>query len=325
MKITVLDRCTVTRGDIDINRLSDLGDLSVFDVVPDRELPHVLSGTDAVICNKARITADVMDRCPDLVYIGLFATGYDNIDTKAAAERGIAVCNAPGYSTMSVAQHAFSLLLNLASNTVSYNASVQNGGWMSASSFTYLEYPMTELAGKNLGIVGYGAIGKKTAEIGAAFGMHPLIFTRTEPSVCPYECVSFDSLLERSDFISLHCPLTPDTRHMINETALNKMKPSAYIINTSRGGVIDENALAAALRSGRIAGAGIDVLENEPMRDDCPYFGLNNCIITPHVAWATLEARTRLMDIVYGNLEAFIKGSCVNNVAAPHFKRGRAV
>ena len=316
MNIVVLDRCTVTRGDINIDKLNELGTLSVFDVVPHEELAGVIGNADAVICNKAKITADIMDKCPNLKYVGLFATGYDNIDIEEAARRGIAVCNVPGYSTMSVAQHAFSLLLNLASNTIAYDTSVREGGWKKSGSFTYLKYPMTEIAGKYLGIVGYGAIGRKVSEIGHAFGMIPLIYTRTKPSDCPYDIVSFDELLKRSDFISLHCPLTAETKCLINKDAISKMKRSAYIINTARGGVIDEDALADALINGKIAGAGIDVLTTEPMREDHPYFGLPNCIITPHVAWASIEARTRLMDMVYDNLAAFIKGTPINNVAS---------
>ena len=256
-----------------------------------------------------------MAKSPNLKYIGLFATGYDNIDIQEAARRGIVVCNAPGYSTMSVAQHTFSLLLNLASNTISYNDSVHNGDWIQSSVFTYLKFSIMEISEKKLGIIGYGAIGRAVAEIGRAFGMHPLIHTRTLPKNCPFPIVPFDTLLAESDFVTLHCPLTKQTKHLINANALSKMKKTAYLINTSRGGVIDEDALAAALHSGSIAGAGIDVLTTEPMRNGHPYFTAPNCIITPHIAWASVEARHRLIKIVYENLEAFLRGTPINNVA----------
>ncbi len=315
MKITVLDRCTVTQGDIDLGRLAGLGDLKIYDILPEDRLVETIRGADAVICNKAKMTAQVIAQCPDLKYIGLFATGYDNVDIQEAARRGIVVCNAPGYSTMSVAQHTFSLLLNLASNTISYNDSVHKGDWIRSSVFTYLKYPVTEICGKNLGIVGYGAIGRAVAQIGQAFGMRPLIYTRTPPKNCRYPLVPFDTLLTESDFITLHCPLTPQTRHLIDADALSKMKKSAYLINTSRGGVIDEDALAEALHGGAIAGAGIDVLAAEPMRSGHPYYTAPHCIITPHIAWASVEARERLVEIVYHNLEAFLRGAPVNNVA----------
>lgn len=315
MKITVLDRCTVTRGDIDLSILNQLGALSIYDVVPAEHLIETIQDADAVICNKAKITAEVMESCPNLKYIGLFATGYDNIDIHEAAKRHIIVSNAPNYSTMSVAQHTFALLLNLSSNMIKYDASVHNADWIHSTVFTYLKYPITEICGKNLGIVGFGAIGRAVAAIGRAFGMNILIYTRTQPSDCPYRCVSFEELLKESDYITLHCPLTEKTRNLIDAGALGKMKATAYLINTSRGAVIDEDALAAALRNGTIAGAGIDVLTAEPMQKDHPYFTAPNCIITPHVAWASTEARSRLIQIVYHNLESYIKGTPVNNVA----------
>ena len=315
MNITVLDRCTVTRGDIDLGILQNLGNLKIYDVIPEEHLVETIQDADVIICNKAKISAHVMAKSPNLKYIGLFATGYDNLDIQEAARRGIVVCNAPGYSTMSVAQHTFSLLLNLASNTISYNDSVHNGDWIQSSVFTYLKFPIMEISEKKLGIIGYGAIGRAVAEIGRAFGMHPLIHTRTLPKNCPFPIVPFDTLLAESDFVTLHCPLTKQTKHLINANALSKMKKTAYLINTSRGGVIDEDALAAALHSGSIAGAGIDVLTTEPMRNGHPYFTAPNCIITPHIAWASVEARHRLIKIVYENLEAFLRGTPINNVA----------
>ncbi len=323
MKITVLDQNTVTRGDIDLSVLAKLGELTLHNVIPENQLIDTIKDADAVICNKAKMTAEVMRQCPKLKYIGLFATGYDNVDTAEAAKRGIVVCNAPNYSTMSVAQHTFSLLLNLASNTAAYHASVQNGDWINSAAFTYLKYPIVEISGKTLGIIGYGAIGRAVAEIGRAFGMNVFIYTRTKPKDFPaaYRLVSFAEILTNSDFLTLHCPLTPQTKNLIDASALASMKKTAYLINTSRGGVIEEQALADALRSGQIAGAGIDVLASEPMKKDHPYFTAPNCILTPHVAWASAEARQRLLEIVYQNLEAFLKGNPIHNVA----QRGESV
>lgn len=314
MNITILDRCTVTRGDIDLGIFAALGTLRIHDVIPGERLIETIQDADAVLCNKAKITAQVMAQCPRLKYVGLFATGYDNVDVREAGRRGITVCNAPGYSTKSVAQHTFSLLLNLAANTVSYHESVRAGDWIRSSVFTYLNYPITEIAGKKLGIVGYGAIGRAVAEIARAFGMEPLICTRTAPKACPYPVVPFGTLLAESDFLTLHCPLTEQTRHLIDADALARMKPTAFLINTSRGGVIDEAALAEALRAGKIAGAGIDVLAEEPMRSGHPYLDAPNCILTPHIAWASAEARGRLIRLVYTNLESFLRGTPVNTV-----------
>lgn len=315
-KIVILEKNSVTpSGDICLDSIIDLGNAVVYDSVPEGELYDIVKGAEAVICSKAKFTADVLEKCPDLRYIGLWATGYDNINVAAASEKGITVSNVPGYSTDSVAQHTFAMILNLASNSIKYDKSVHDGDWKKAKIFTYLDFPIMEISGKKLGIIGYGAIGKSVAKIGEAFGMEPIIYTRTKPSDCPYPVVSLDELLGSADFITLHCPLTDKTRKLINKETLSKMKKTAYIINTSRGGVIDEDDLAAALRSGTIAGAGIDVLDGEPMRKDHPFFDVPNCIITPHIAWASFEARQRLVNIVYDNLKAFIDGEPINNVA----------
>lgn len=315
-KIIILEKNSVTpSGDINLNFLEELGDVKVYDNVPEGNLEDIVKGAEAVICSKAKFTSDVLEKCPDLKYIGLWATGYDNIDVSAAAEKGITVSNVPGYSTDSVAQHTFAMILNLASNSVKYDKSVHDGDWKKSQIFTYLDYPIMEISGKKLGILGYGAIGKAVAKIGVAFGMQPIIHTRTKPNDCPYPTVSFDELLSESDFLTLHCPLTDKTRKIINKDSLSKMKNTAFIINTSRGGTIDEAALAEALHNGIIAGAGIDVLDGEPMRADHPFFDAPNCIITPHIAWASIEARQRLVNIVYDNLKGYIDGNPINNVA----------
>lgn len=316
MKIVILEKNSVSHdNDISFDELKKLGNIEIYDMLPKDNLEKILSDAEAVICNKAKFTREVISNCPSLKYIGLFATGYDNIDIDAAKERGIVVCNSPGYSTMSVAQHTFSLILNLASNSIAYINSVANGDWINAPMFTYLTYPINEINNKTLGIIGYGSIGKAVAKIGEAFGMKILIYTRTKPENCPYDVVDFDVLLENSDFVTLHCPLTEQTHKLINQNTLSKMKASAFLINTSRGGVIDEDALSKALINKKIAGAAVDVLSTEPMKANHPLYGLSNCIITPHIAWASLEARIRLLQIVKGNLEAFINGNPINNVA----------
>ena len=315
-KIIILEKNSVTpSGDINLESLEKLGNVTVFDNVPDGNLEDIVKDAEAVICSKAKFTADVLGKCPNLKYIGLWATGYDNIDVSAAAEKGITVSNVPGYSTDSVAQHTFAMILNLASNSVKYDKSVHDGDWKKSQIFTYLDFPIMEISGKKLGILGYGAIGKAVARIGVAFGMQPIIHTRTKPSDCPYPVVSFDELLAESDFLTLHCPLTDKTKKIINKDSLSKMKNSAFIINTSRGGTIDETALAEALHNGIIAGAGIDVLDGEPMRADHPFFDAPNCIITPHIAWASIEARQRLVNIVFDNLKGYLDGKPLNNVA----------
>lgn len=316
MKILVLEKNTISpNDDISFEPIKLLGDVQIYDMLPDMPLETVVCDADAVICNKAKFTSSVIEKCPNLKYIGLWATGYDNVDIAAAKKNNLVVCNCPGYSTMSVAQHTFSMILNLASNMISYDKSVANGDWKNSPMFTYLTYPIIEIYNKNLGIIGYGSIGKAVAKIGVAFGMNPIIYTRTQPKDCPYEVTDLDTLLRKSDFVTLHCPLTEDTNKLINTEALSKMKKTAFLINTSRGGVIDENALAEALHNGSIAGAGIDVLSSEPMSQNHPYFNAPNCIITPHIAWASLEARKRLFDIVTNNLQAFLNNSPINNVA----------
>lgn len=314
-KIVVLEKNSVTpAGDISLEMIENLGDVTIYDSVPAGKLEDIVKDAEAVICSKAKFTESVLENCPKLKYIGLWATGYDNINVSASAKKGITVSNVPGYSTNSVAQHTFAMILNLASNSIKYDKSVHDGDWKKSPIFTYLDFPIMEISGKKLGILGYGAIGKAVAKIGEAFGMQPIIHTRTKPENCSYPVVSLDELLAEADFLTLHCPLTDTTRKIINKETLSKMKKTAYVINTSRGGTIDEAALAEALHAGTIAGAGIDVLDGEPMREDHPFFDAPNCIITPHVAWASFEARRRLVNIVYENLKAYIDGAPINNV-----------
>lgn len=314
MKITVLDTCTVTNGDVSLDELKTLGDVRFFDIVEPDKIADTIGDSDGVICNKAKITDAIMDKCKNLRYIGLFATGYNNIDTAAASRRAITVCNVPGYSTDSVAQQVFAMILHFATSADLYSASVMRGDWVRSKSFSYFAYPLTELAGKTLGIFGFGTIGKKVAAIGMAFGMKILATAHKPTSYTNVEFVEKDELFARADYLTLHCPLTEETCGVVNEKTLSLMKPTAILINTARGGCVEEQALCAALNGGKIAGAGIDVLDAEPMTDGHPYLKAKNIFITPHVAWGSYEARVRLITLVSENVRAFQRGKTINKV-----------
>lgn len=314
MKITVLDRNTVTNEDISFVAIEALGEVAYYDVLPPEGIPQAIEDADAVICNKANLSREIISSAKRLKYIGLFATGYNNIDTEAAKERGIVVCNAPGYSTEAVAQLTFSMILALAGSFCDYTASTRAGGWIKSDTFSYFPFPLTELKDKTLGIFGYGSIGRQVAKIGRAFNMNVIVYTRTPSKCTDAENVSMEELFSRSDYLTLHAPLTPETTKIINRDTLALMKKSAYIINTSRGGAVDEEALADALNRGEIAGAGLDVLTVEPMLADNPLRSAKNCLITPHIAWAPVETRMRLIEIVAENIKAFINGAPVNVV-----------
>lgn len=313
MKTVILDTCTVTKGDLDMSPLSAFGEVEYYDILTPEKIIEVLAFADAVVCNKSVIDRRIID-ATNLKFIGVFATGYNNIDIDYAREKGIVVCNVPGYSTDSVTQVTWSFILELASSTSKYAKSVANGDWKKASYFTYFDFPITELAGKTLGIYGLGTIGLSVARVGLALGMKIISYTRTPKTVEGIELVSEDELFARSDFLTFHCPLNEKTAKIVNERTLSLMKPTAFLINTARGGVIDEQALADALKNDVIAGAALDVLTYEPMAEDCPLWGIDNCMITPHVAWASLESRTRLIGKVAGNLKAFYDGAPINVV-----------
>ena len=260
------------------------------------------------------ITPEVMDACPNIKYIGLFATGYNNVDVEYAAKKGIAVCNAGQYSTNAVAQQVFAYILDHFSRIRDYDNAVKNGEWESSPAFSYFPIPTAELAGKTLSIVGYGSIGKKVAEIGAAFGMNIVISTRTQPKDCPYEVTDLMTAVEKADVLTFHCPLTDKTAGIINSQLISHMKPDAMLVNTSRGPVVNEADLAQALNSGKIAAAYLDVLVKEPMSPETPVKGAKNCFITPHTAWAPFETRQRLINIVCDNIRAWQNGSPQNKV-----------
>ena len=315
MKIAVLDWYTVNiSGDIPTSQLEELGEVKIIPLTKPEETAANIGDADIVLCNKVLITREVMDACPNIKYIGLFATGFNNVDTGYAAQKGIAVCNAGQYSTNAVTQQTFAYILDRFSRVRDYDNAVKNGEWERSPAFSYFPVPTAELAGKTLSIVGFGSIGRKVAEIGSAFGMNIVVSTRTQPKDCPYEVTDLFTAVEKADVLTFHCPLTDKTAGIINRELISRMKPSAVLINTSRGGVVNEADLAEALNSGRIAAAYLDVLVKEPMSPDTPLKGARNCVITPHTAWAPLETRQRLVDIVCDNIRAWQKGTPQNKV-----------
>ncbi len=315
MKIVIPDWSTVVyNNDISDECFRKYGDVQTYSLTPQEILAERIGDADAVLCNKVLITSEIMDKCPNLKYIGLFATGYNNIDIKKASEKGITVCNAGSYSTDAVAQHTFAHILAHYNKISKYDTSVKNGDWIKSETFSYFPYPVYELSGKTLAVIGYGSIGRKVAEIGKAFGMNVIISTRTVPEICPFEIVSVDEAFEHADILTLHCPLTEKTKGIVNLERLKKMKKSALLINTSRGATVVEKDLAYALNNGIIAGAGLDVLECEPMSLDTPLRNAENCIITPHTAWAGFETRKRLVGIAESNLKSFISGTPQNKI-----------
>ncbi len=313
MKIAV-DVAAVTAGDIDFSEFERLGEVEYFNCLPRSELAALFSQCDAVVVNKVDIDEDLLSVCPKLRYIGVFATGYNCIDTAACRRRGIPVCNVPDYSTNSVSQHVFALLTYLYGSIGKYVDSVDRGDWIRSKTFCYFPWATRELFGKTFGVFGYGSIGKRTAKIAEAFGMNVVVCTRTPPDGCPYRIVTREEIFRISDILSLHCPLTTETALMVNEVTLSQMKPGAVLINTARGGLVDEAALAAALNSGRLYGACLDSVAIEPMRADNPLIGAKNCVITPHIAWVPRETRARVVHIAAENLKSFLNGSPVNVV-----------
>jgi glycerate dehydrogenase len=317
MKIVVLDGYTLNPGDISWDGLKQCGDVTIYDRTPAEKIVERAAGAEIVYTNKTPMNREVIDQLPALKYIGVLATGYNIVDTEAAKEKGITVTNVPGYGTGAVAQMTFALLLELCHHVQYHSDSVMQGGWSQSVDFCFWDYPLVELAGKTMGIIGFGNIGRKVADIATAFGMHIIgndNFKTDQSHRSNFQWADVNQLLAQSDVVSIHCPLFPETKGLINKESLKLMKNSAFLLNTSRGPVIVDEDLAEALNSGTIAGAGIDVLSVEPPTNDNPLFSAKNCIITPHIAWATKEARIRLMDITVNNLSAFINGNPVNVV-----------
>lgn len=316
MKIIAVDYYTLSCGDdINVSALEALGEISFYGALSPEAFKEAAEESEIVLINKADITEDFLEHCKKVKYVGTFSTGYNNVDLHACAKRGITVCNVPAYSTRSVSQHVFALLLNFVENIAKYEKSVAEGDWIRSKTFCYMTWPNAELYGKTFGVYGYGSIGRATAEIAAAFGMKVIVYSRHIPADCPYEAVSREEIFKRSDYLSLHCPLTEETRCLVNGGTLSLMKPTAVLINTARGGLVDEAALAAALNEGKIAGACLDTLAVEPMRADNPLFGAKNCHITPHIGWIPRETRQRLVDIVAENLRCFLNGAPRNVVS----------
>lgn len=315
MKIVILDGGTTNPGDLSWGPLEALGELTVYSDTPPELLVSRSKDAEALILNRPALPRDILIELPRLRFVGMLATGYNAIDIRAARELGITVCNVPDYCADMVAQQAFSLLLCLCGNVHRYSELVRAGRWQEAVSLNSGACPLSELSGKTLGIVGFGSIGRRVAEIGLAFGMGILFYSRSEKNA-PAGCrqTELTELFEKSDVVSLHCPLTSETRGLVSKELLARMKRRAFLINTARGGIVDSRALADALNTGALAGAGLDVMEQEPPKPDDPLLTAKNCIITPHVAWSSREARERLILTVAENLKAFQEGAPRNAV-----------
>jgi glycerate dehydrogenase len=309
MQIVVLDGHTLNPGDLSWAELEQLGEVRLYPRTPPDQIVPRAAEAQAVLTNKTVLAAQTLAQLPQLRYIGVLATGYNIVDVEAARAQGILVANVPTYGTQSVAQMVFAHVLNLGLHVADHARTVRDGRWCQTEDFCYWDYPLLELAGRTLGLIGLGRIGQATAQLGLAFGMQVIAHDpQVGPSVVGVRRVDLEQVFRDSDVLSLHCPLTPQTQRLVDRPRLALMKPTAILINTSRGPLVDEQALADALNAGRLAGAGLDVLAVEPPRVDNPLLSAKNCVITPHIAWATKAARQRLLDTVVDNLRAFLAG-----------------
>ena len=318
MKIVILDGYTENPGDLSWDGLRAFGEVTVYDRTPyeTAEIIRRIGDAEIVITNKTPLCREVLDACPAIRFIAVLATGYNVVDVKAAREKGIPVSNVPAYGTASVAQYAIALLLEITSRVAHHSEAVHAGRWEHADDWTFWDYPLIELAGKTMGIVGFGRIGQTTGRIAKALGMNILVYTRTPKDFGPgTKNVSLEELLKESDYVTLHCPLTPQTKHIINGETLQLMKPTACLINASRGALVDEPALIKALQEGHLAGAGLDVQETEPPLADNPLYDMPNVILTPHMGWKGLETRRRLVQVLADNIAAYAKGEKLNIVS----------
>ena len=317
MRIVVLDGYGLNPGDLSWEKMEELGDLMIYDRTFPEELLSRASCAEALITNKTIISAEAMESLPDLKYIGVLATGYNVVDIEAAKQKGIVVTNIPAYSTRSVAQMVFAHLLNITQRVGYYACENKNGRWTNNLDFCYWDTPLMELDGKKMGVVGYGNIGQAVAAIAISLGMEVCVYSSKPQFMLPQgiQRMDIDELFATCDVVSLHCPLTDDTKEMVNAKRLSTMKPTSILINTGRGPLVNEQDLADALNNHIIAAAGLDVLSSEPPKPDNPLLNARNCFITPHIAWATKEARCRLMDIAVENLKGFINNKIINNVA----------
>lgn len=308
MKIVVLDGHTLNPDDLNWKGFEEQGEVTVYPRTPEDQVIERSKDSEVVLVNKVKLLRSEIENLPKLKYVGLCATGYDNVDLQFARERGITVTNIPAYGTASVAQHTFALLLELTNRVGIHNKSVRELEWVRSEDFSYFKAPLIELQDKVMGILGYGAIGKEVAKIASAFGMRVIVHSHHAKNCEPGELVSLDELLTECDVLSIHGALNERTKGMINQSAITKMKASALIINTSRGAIINDHDLAEALNTGRIAGVGLDVLSKEPPPADNPLLTAKNCVITPHISWVSKESRQRLMDIAVENLRSFLRG-----------------
>lgn len=320
-RIVILDGYTLNPGDLSWDAISALGKIDLYDRTPANKVADRIGDARIVLTNKAVIDARTIEQCTDLAYIGVTATGTNIVDLQAAKDCDVVVTNAPGYSSSSVSQSVFALLLEMTNHTATHARMVREGAWTACEDFSFTAAPIVELAGKTLGIVGVGAIGSQVAKIGAALGMniaaaHQRSASRVKLPGIDVAWMSMDELFTAADVVTLHCPLTDETKELVNADRIRRMKSSAYLINTGRGPLIDEAALAEALRVGRIAGAGLDVLSSEPPKPGNPLLGVPRCVITPHVAWASTESRQRLLRIVADNIAAFLRDEPRNVVNA---------
>ena len=312
MRIVVLDGYTENPGDLSWDGLKKLGELTVYDHTAPELIDARIGDAEIIFTNKTPISAATIAAARNLRYVGVLATGFNVVDVAAARERGIVVTNIPTYGTAAVAQYVFALLLEICHHVGHHNRAVQAGRWSRGRDFCFWDYPLIELSGKTLGIIGYGRIGRATANIAKGFGMQVLAYDAYAEGP---ELTSLENLLRESDIISLHCPLSAENTGMINAESIGKMKDGVILINTARGPLINENDLRQALLSGKVFAAAVDVVSTEPIQMDNPLLGLDNCLITPHIAWANKESRSRLMDVAVSNLEGFLNGNTVNNVA----------
>ena len=315
MKILITDSATLkSNNDLSLEPLKNYGEVFEYEAITNSELALQIADTDILLCNKTIIDKALMDKAPKLKYIGIFATGYNNIDIEYAKEKGIAVCNAGSYSTNAVAQQVIAYILNFYTRIAEYDAFVKDGGWLRSPVFSPLVFHTDEVFGKTIGLIGYGSIAKAVEKIAVALGMKVLVYTRTIRGDDP-KFVTLDQLLKNSDIVSVHCPLNEQSREMFNKDTFKNFKDGAYFINTARGGVINEHALYDALTSGKLSGAAIDVLSTEPMTKDNILKDAPNITITPHTCWAPLSTRKRLLDLVCDNIKAFLNGEPQNNLA----------
>ncbi len=316
-KIVILDGYTLNPGDLDWTGIEQLGHCTIYDHTEPGDTLRRAADAEMLFTNKTVLNKEILNQLPSLRYIGVLATGYNVVDINQANLQNIVVTNTPGYGAPAVAQAVFSMILHHTNQIALHNDSVKRGDWARSANFCYQLTPLTELKDKTLGIVGYGNIGRQVAAIAHAFGMKVIVHTRTVPekSENVTQFVSLKEVLEASDFITLHCPLTQDNEKMINKAALSQMKQNCFLVNTARGPLIDEDDLAWALGTNRIAGAALDVLNIEPPIPDHPLYKLNNCIITPHIAWATREARQRLLDIAVSNAQSYLNNTPTNVVS----------